>query len=109
MEIGYPVILKSSGGGGGIGMAVCQDDDELVAIYETVRRLACSNFGSEDVFLEKFVAEARHVEVQAVGDGKGKVWVLGERDCSLQRRNQKVIEETPAPGLTEALRQSLLD
>ena len=108
-EIGYPVILKSSGGGGGIGMSVCQDDAELQDNYETVRRLARSNFGSEDVFLEKFVAEARHVEVQAVGDGHGKVWVLGERDCSLQRRNQKVIEETPAPGLAAATRQSLLD
>lgn len=106
-EIGYPIILKSSGGGGGIGMAVCQDDGELTANYETVRRLALSNFSNEEIFLEKFVAEARHVEVQALGDGNGSVWVLGERDCSLQRRNQKVIEETPAPNLSDAMRQSL--
>ncbi|MDF1785243.1 MAG: 5-oxoprolinase/urea amidolyase family protein [Verrucomicrobiales bacterium] len=106
-EIGYPIILKSSGGGGGIGMAVCQDDAELFANYEMVSRLARSNFGNEEIFLEKFVSESRHVEVQALGDGKGNVWVFGERDCSLQRRNQKVIEETPAPGLTAAIRDAL--
>lgn len=106
-EIGYPVILKSSGGGGGIGMAVCHSDTELAENYETVRRLAKANFANEEIFLEKFVQAARHVEVQVLGDGEGKVWILGERDCSLQRRNQKVVEETPAPRISSAVREAL--
>jgi urea carboxylase len=101
-RIGYPVMLKSTAGGGGIGMAVCRDETELGARFETVRRLAKGNFSDAGVFLERFVARARHVEVQLFGAGDGRVRVLGVRDCSAQRRNQKVIEETPAPSLTRA-------
>lgn len=99
-KIGYPVMLKSSAGGGGIGMALCCDADELAEKFAGIARLAASNFGNMALFLEKYVAAARHVEVQIFGDGNGRVVTLGARDCSLQRRNQKVIEETPAPGLT---------
>ena len=106
-RIGYPVMLKSTAGGGGIGMQLCYSDEELSARFESVRRLGANNFGDNRVYLEKFVARARHVEVQIFGDGKGGVVALGERDCSLQRRNQKVIEETPAPGLTDENRAAL--
>ncbi|MEJ0092368.1 MAG: 5-oxoprolinase/urea amidolyase family protein [Methylocella sp.] len=106
-RIGYPVMLKSTAGGGGIGMHLCHGPDELAARFETVRRLGSNNFGDNRVYLEKFVAHARHVEVQIFGDGEGGVVALGERDCSLQRRNQKVIEETPAPGLSEESRSAL--
>ncbi|ACK51529.1 urea carboxylase [Methylocella silvestris BL2] len=106
-RIGYPVMLKSTAGGGGIGMQLCFGPDELAARFESVRRLGANNFGDNRVYLEKFVARARHVEVQIFGDGKGGVVALGERDCSLQRRNQKVIEETPAPGLTDESRAAL--
>lgn len=103
----YPVMLKSSGGGGGIGMRVCHSADELIDAYESVLRLSRANFGNSGVYLEKYVARARHLEVQLFGDGKGNVIALGERDCSAQRRHQKVLEETPAPGLTDALREQL--
>ncbi|MCL4148104.1 UNVERIFIED_CONTAM: hypothetical protein GTU68_004743, partial [Idotea baltica] len=106
--IGFPLMLKSTAGGGGIGMQVCRSENELNEGYETVVRLAQSNFGDAGVFLERFVESARHIEVQIFGDGEGEVVALGERDCSAQRRNQKVIEETPAPGLSEEKRQSLL-
>ncbi|MGV9972303.1 urea carboxylase [Nocardia beijingensis] len=107
-RIGFPVMLKAVGGGGGIGMQACFGPDELRAVYERVQRIAAANFGSAGVFLERFVARARHVEVQLFGDGNGRVVSLGTRDCSLQRRNQKVIEEAPAPGLTAELSQRLL-
>ena len=106
-RIGYPVMLKSTAGGGGIGMQLCRDEAELLDRFATVRRLSANNFGDARVYLEKFVSAARHVEVQIFGDGKGGVVTLGERDCSLQRRNQKVIEETPAPGLSAATRATL--
>ena len=108
-EIGYPVMLKSTAGGGGIGMKVCWNREELTDAFASVQRLSKSNFKESGIFLEKFVANARHIEVQIFGDGKGRVLALGERDCSAQRRNQKVIEETPAPGLDEAQRQGLFD
>ncbi|HEY6880342.1 MAG TPA: urea carboxylase [Polyangiales bacterium] len=108
-RIGYPVMLKSTAGGGGIGMAVCNDAAELSARYASVQRLAAGNFSHAGVFLEKFVARARHIEVQIFGDGEGAIMCLGERDCSSQRRNQKVIEETPAPNLTDAQRAALRD
>ena len=108
-RIGYPVMLKSTAGGGGIGMRMCSHEAELADAYESVKRLAASAFKQSGVYLEKFVATARHIEVQIFGDGKGNVVALGERDCSAQRRNQKVIEETPAPGLSPELRQLLLD
>jgi|CZKU01.1.fsa_nt_gi urea carboxylase len=108
-SIGYPVILKSTAGGGGIGLRVCRSPAELTDAFESVERLGRANFGESGAFLEKFVERARHVEVQIFGDGKGDVVVLGERDCSVQRRNQKVIEETPAPGLSQATRERLFD
>jgi urea carboxylase len=108
-HIGYPVMLKSTAGGGGIGMAVCRSSAELAGRFESVQRLAQGNFSNAGVFVEKFVANARHVEVQIFGDGAGQVLCLGERDCSSQRRNQKVIEETPAPRLSEAQRSELRD
>ena len=106
-SIGYPVMLKSTAGGGGIGMQLCEDADALSARFETVQRTARASFGDARVYLERFVAEARHVEVQLFGNGAGKVVALGERDCSLQRRNQKVLEETPAPLLPDAVRTRL--
>ena len=107
--IGYPVMLKSSAGGGGIGMQMCRTASELGAAFQTVSRLAQANFSDAGVFLERFISDARHIEVQVFGDGFGGVKVLGERDCSLQRRNQKVVEETPAPNLREEVRQALHD
>lgn len=108
-KIGYPVMLKSTAGGGGIGLQLCASDAELEKAFDTVRRMGENNFGNAGVFLEKFVSDARHIEVQIFGDGAGNVVTLGERDCSLQRRNQKVVEETPAPGLSESQRGALSD
>ena len=106
-RIGYPVMLKSTAGGGGIGMQICRDADDLAEKWAGVQRLSGANFGDGRVYLEKYVSRARHVEVQIFGDGQGGIVALGERDCSLQRRHQKVIEETPAPGLPEATRIAL--
>ena len=108
-RIGYPVMIKSTAGGGGIGMQLARTADELAEKFASVQRLAASNFKSGGLFLEKFIASARHVEVQIFGDGEGGIAVLGERDCSAQRRNQKVIEETPAPNLSDAVRERLHD
>ena len=105
--IGYPVMLKSTAGGGGIGMKVCRDEAELRREYESVVRLSERSFGSGSVFIERFIERGRHVEVQIFGNGKGRVLALGERDCSVQRRNQKVFEETPAPGLSAETRAAL--
>ncbi|MFL1873957.1 5-oxoprolinase/urea amidolyase family protein [Hansschlegelia beijingensis] len=105
--IGFPVMLKSTAGGGGIGMQLCQDAAELRQRFDAVQRMAGASFGDARVYLERFVATARHVEVQIFGDGRGRVVALGERDCSLQRRNQKVVEETPAPNIPEAVRSRL--
>jgi urea carboxylase len=107
--IGYPVMLKATAGGGGIGMQACADAAELTAAFDNVRRLAGASFSSTEVFLERLVTRARHVEVQVFGDGRGRVVTLGDRDCSLQRRNQKVIEESPAPGIPEPVRQAMAD
>ena len=108
-RIGFPVMLKSTAGGGGIGMRRCDDAESLRAAFESVVRQGKSSFGDGGVFVEKLVLNARHVEVQIFGDGKGKVVALGERDCSTQRRNQKIIEETPAPNLSDATRHALWD
>ena len=105
--IGYPVMLKSTAGGGGIGMRLCHGPADLAEAFASVERLADNAFGDARTYLERYVAHARHVEVQIFGDGRGGVITLGERDCSLQRRQQKVIEETPAPGLTAATRRAL--
>ena len=106
-RIGYPVMLKSTAGGGGIGMRLIRSEAEMAPAFEAVQRLATANFKDAGLFLEKFVERARHIEVQLFGDGQGRVVALGERDCSAQRRNQKVIEETPAPGLSDATRRAL--
>jgi urea carboxylase len=106
--IGYPIMLKSTAGGGGIGMRVCEDAAALDDAFAAVGRIAGSNFGDSGIFLERYVRHARHIEVQIFGDGQGRVVALGERDCSLQRRHQKVIEETPAPHLPPATRAALL-
>ena len=109
LRIGYPVMLKSTAGGGGIGMQLCWSEQDLVDAFHSVERLARNNFSQGGIFLEKYVRRARHIEVQIFGDGKGQVVALGERDCSVQRRNQKVIEETPAPGIEDALRERLMN
>ena len=107
-RIGYPVMLKSTAGGGGIGMRLIWSEDQLAEAYASVDRLARANFKEAGIYLEKYVEKARHIEVQIFGDGQGNVVALGERDCSVQRRNQKVVEETPAPGLSDAQRADLL-
>ena len=106
-KIGYPIMLKSTAGGGGIGMTVCRDERELRESYERIKRLSENNFKNAGLFVEKYVERGRHVEVQIFGDGEGNAVVLGERDCSVQRRNQKVVEETPAPNLPEKTRREL--
>ncbi|MGW9346500.1 urea carboxylase [Nocardiopsis flavescens] len=106
-RIGYPVILKATSGGGGIGLLPCSDEAALRAAFEQVGRTARTHFGGGGVFLERFVPRARHIEVQVFGDGCGRVVTLGDRDCTLQRRNQKVAEEAPAPDLPDRLREEL--
>ncbi|MDT8906774.1 MULTISPECIES: urea carboxylase [Pseudomonas] len=106
-QVGYPVMLKSTAGGGGIGMRVCRSATELSESFEAVKRLGQNNFSDAGVFIEKYIERARHLEVQVFGDGQGQVLALGVRDCSVQRRNQKVIEETPAPNLPEGMAEEL--
>nr|WP_275300965.1 urea carboxylase [Achromobacter insolitus] len=108
-RIGYPVMLKSTAGGGGIGLSRCENEAELTAAFDSVQRMGEHFFSDGGAFIERYVENARHVEVQIFGDGAGRVLALGERDCSVQRRNQKVIEETPAPLLPAATRAALLD
>jgi urea carboxylase len=108
-SIGWPVMIKSTAGGGGIGMQMAHNELELGERIRTVQSLGRNNFKDDGVYLERFVARARHIEVQIFGDGRGLVRALGERDCSTQRRNQKVIEETPAPRLSEEQRSMLFD
>jgi urea carboxylase len=108
-RITYPVMLKSSAGGGGIGMVLCHTPEELSQAFDSVGRLAANNFGNASLFLERYVAEARHIEVQIFGDGTGKVVALGARDCSLQRRHQKVIEETPPPNISADILERMQD
>ena len=105
--IGYPIMLKSTAGGGGIGMQVCDNAASLDKAWDTVRRLSANNFSNDGVFIEKYIARARHIEVQVFGDGRGNAITLGERDCSAQRRHQKVLEETPAPNLPDTVRADL--
>ena len=108
-QVGYPIMLKSTAGGGGIGMRVCRDASELSEAFETVKRLGQNNFSDAGVFIEKYIERARHLEVQVFGDGQGGVLALGVRDCSVQRRNQKVIEETPAPNLPDGMADALCE
>jgi acetyl-CoA carboxylase biotin carboxylase subunit len=107
--IGYPVMVKASAGGGGIGMGLAEDEAALRAAFDTARTRAERFFGSPAILLERYLARARHVEVQILGLADGRVVALGERDCSVQRRHQKVVEETPSPGVSEALRQRMFD
>jgi len=106
-QLGYPVMLKSSAGGGGIGMRVCSTPEQLEDAYESVVRLSKNSFGDGSVYLEKFISRAKHVEVQIFGDGKSGILTLGARDCSAQRRHQKVLEETPVPGLDAKVQEQL--
>ena len=107
-QIGYPVMIKASAGGGGIGMSAAADPAQLAAGFETARSRAERFFASPDILLERYVARARHVEVQILGLADGRVLALGERDCSVQRRHQKVAEETPSPGVGAELRARML-
>lgn len=107
-DIGFPVILKATAGGGGIGMRVCEDEAAVREGFAAVARQGESNFGDAGIFLERYISRARHIEVQIFGDGEGRVMPVGERDCSLQRRNQKVVEEAPAPLLPQAVRGDLI-
>jgi len=107
-RIGYPVMVKAAAGGGGIGMGVATGPAELQAAFDTARSRAERFFGSPEILLERYVQRARHVEVQILGLADGQVLALGERDCSVQRRHQKVAEETPSPGVDDALREQML-
>src|SRR5437588_4758780 len=107
-RIGYPVMVKAAGGGGGIGMGAAADEAGLRVAFETARSRAERFFGSPEILLERYIERARHVEVQVLGLADGRVVALGERDCSVQRRHQKVAEETPSPGVSPELRERLL-
>ena len=106
--IGYPIMVKAAAGGGGIGMSVVHDEDELVTAFETARSRAERFFGSPSILLERYIASARHIEVQVLGLADGRVVALGERDCSVQRRHQKVVEESPSPFVGPELRERML-
>ncbi|WP_397608158.1 acetyl-CoA carboxylase biotin carboxylase subunit [Silanimonas sp.] len=106
-EIGYPVIIKAAGGGGGRGMRVVREEGALIASIATTQAEAKAAFGNGMVYMEKFLENPRHVEIQVLADGQGNAIHLGERDCSMQRRHQKVVEEAPAPGITEQQRAEI--
>ncbi|MEO8291429.1 MAG: acetyl-CoA carboxylase biotin carboxylase subunit [Gaiellaceae bacterium] len=108
-EVGFPVLLKASAGGGGRGMRLVDSPDELEDAYRTASSEAQSAFGDGSVYVEKAVAGARHVEIQVLGDGEGGVLTLGERDCSIQRRHQKLVEESPSPAVTPEIRAEMED
>jgi pyruvate carboxylase subunit A len=106
-EIEYPVILKPSGGGGGIGMTIVGDEGELADALKTTQAIATTTFGLSDVYIEKYLSNPRHIEFQILGDSKGNTIHLGERECSIQRRHQKLIEEAPSPAVTPAMRAEM--
>ncbi|AXS40280.1 acetyl-CoA carboxylase biotin carboxylase subunit [Breoghania sp. L-A4] len=108
-EIGYPVLLKAAAGGGGRGMKVALNEGEIETAYSTARVEARNSFGDDTLYMEKYLQKPRHIEVQILGDGKGRAVHLGERDCSLQRRHQKVLEEAPSPALNAANRKKIGD
>ncbi len=107
-EIGYPVMVKAASGGGGIGMGIAEDPESLRQAFETARNRAQRSFGDPAILLERYIPRARHVEVQILGLADGRVIALGERDCSVQRRHQKVAEETPSPEISDELRRRML-
>ena len=106
-KIGYPLMIKAVAGGGGKGMRVINDEDELLKGYRLARAEAGAAFGDDQVYIEKYIANPRHIEIQLLGDHYGNIVHFGERECSLQRRHQKVIEECPSPVVTAALRQQI--
>jgi pyruvate carboxylase subunit A len=106
-EIGYPVLIKASAGGGGIGMKVVYSRNELVNAFNSTRQMAGSAFGDSSVFIEKYVEEPRHIEIQILADGHGNTVYLSDRECSIQRRHQKLIEEAPSPIMTPELRAQM--
>lgn len=108
-EIGYPVLLKASGGGGGIGMEVVDNPEQMKKLFEKCCSRAKASFGDEAIYLEKYLRSPRHIEIQIVADQFKNIWHLGERDCSVQRRYQKVIEESPSPAITEKIRKKMGD
>lgn len=108
-DIGYPVIVKAAAGGGGRGMRVVHNEAVLISSVEVTQAEAAAAFGSEVVYLEKFLQKPRHVEIQVIADGQGNAIHLGDRDCSLQRRHQKVLEEAPAPGIPQHLREEVAE
>ena len=106
-EVGYPIMLKASAGGGGIGIKMVSNDDEMEETLESIRVLAKNSFGDDSVFIEKYIDDPRHIEFQVIGDKKGNIIHLYERECSVQRRNQKLIEETPSTALDQDLREEM--
>ncbi len=104
LELGYPVIVKATAGGGGRGMKLAPTEADMESAFHTARAEALSGFGNDEVYIEKYLTKPRHIEVQVFGDGKGNAVHLGERDCSLQRRHQKVFEEAPGPAITPEMR-----
>jgi acetyl-CoA carboxylase, biotin carboxylase subunit len=108
-EMGYPVMLKASGGGGGIGMIRCENEQALAKSYDSTKARAKAYFGTDEVFVEKYIPNARHIEVQIFGDSSGNLVHLYERDCSIQRRHQKVVEESPSPFISDGTRQKMLE
>ena len=108
-RIGYPVIIKAAAGGGGRGMRVVHNEAVLLSSIQVTQSEAAAAFGSDVVYMEKFLQKPRHVEIQVIADGQGNAIHLGDRDCSLQRRHQKILEEAPAPGIDDHLRQQVAD
>ena len=108
-QIGYPVMLKATAGGGGKGMRAVWTKDDLEKAWESARQEAAASFGNDGMYMEKLIEEPRHIEIQVVGDSNGKACHLSERDCSVQRRHQKLTEETPSPFMTEELREKMGD
>lgn len=106
-EIGYPIILKATAGGGGRGMRIVWEDSEFESAWESARQEAGASFGNDGIYLEKYIEDPRHIEIQVIGDQYGKVCHLSERDCSIQRRHQKLLEEAPSPFITPELREAM--